>query len=102
MTEKNGSPQARQTLSPALKGLMRLYHETDESGVGGILHIWVSDGNYERVYLAWLAGEARHGRSWQHEEQPENTRLGAYIARIAALYLTDTQRWKLPEVTRRG
>lgn len=84
----------RQTLTPELIELVRLFNRMD-SGVHGILHIWLDDGNSERKHVAWLAGEARHGHSWQHDQYPVQTGLGAYIARIAALYLTNTQRGKL-------
>lgn len=87
----------RQTITPALAGLVALYRARTD-GFGGPLHIWFDDGNFERNHVAWLAGYCRHDREGGWHPDEDTRRLGAYIARIAALYLTDTQRRRLPGV----
>jgi hypothetical protein len=76
----------RQSITPALRRLVELFWQNPANDNGGSLHIWFSDRNTERGHAAFCAGWAlTHG-----------DHLGYYIARIGALYLTGTQRSKLP------
>jgi hypothetical protein len=93
----------RQTITPALKALVRLFWSWPENGTGGTLHTWFADNNWEREHVAWLAGHCRmypitDGFGNTFTATDRSARLGAYLARVGALYLTDTQRRKLPHI----
>ena len=83
--------EVRQTITPALKAMARMMNP--HRGTSGVCHLWFDDGNYERQHVAWIASVARKDSPYHRD--PDRNALGFYLARIGALYLTDTQRRKL-------
>jgi hypothetical protein len=88
----------RQTLTPALIELAQIFMKRDGWASCGPLHIWFADDNSRQRDAAFCASccwnntvDGRDFRSWDDE----TARLGYYLARIGAQYLTTTQRGRL-------